>query len=180
VGIPEPVRRYESYSHEEMATEVAAGNDPAAAGQVGDEWAGLGARLRESTELLSSMAGRSQEAWQGPGGDAVRAALARASGWSEQATEVSFGLADAVRDQAGIAARARAEMPPPVPYDPVAMIRAASGDLFALIGLSDAMAVRRAESEAARLKAIDVMNTRDSALRAAVPSRSFEALPELS
>jgi hypothetical protein len=66
-------------------------------------------------------------------------------------------------------------MPPPVPYDPVAMIREASGNVLSLIGLSDAMAARRAESEAARLKAIDVMNTRDSALRAAVPAQSAEA-----
>lgn len=180
MGVPEPVRRYESCTHEEMAAEVAAGNDPAAAGQVGEQWAGLGARLRESMELLSSMADRSQEAWQGPGGDAVRAALGRASAWSEQATGVSFELAAAVREQAGIAARARAEMPPPVPYDPVVMIREAAGDVVALIGLSDAMASRRAASEAARRKAIDVMNARDGALRAAVPSRSFEALPELS
>lgn len=180
MGIPEPVRRYESYSHEEMAAEVAAGNDPAAAGQLGEQWSGLGTRLRESMELLSSMTDRSQEAWQGPGGEAVRATLAKASAWSEQATEVSFALADAVHDQAGIAARARAAMPPPVPYDPAAMIREASGDVLSLIGLSDAMAARRAESEAARLKAIDVMNTRDGALRAAVPSQSFEAPPELS
>lgn len=172
MGIPEPVRRYESCSHEEMAAEVAAGNDPAAAGQIGAQWAGLGTRLRESMELLSSMADRSQEAWQGPAGDAVRASLDRASAWSEHATEVSFALADAVSDQAGIAAQARAAMPPPVPYDPAAMIREASGDVLSLVGLSDAMAARRAESEAARLKAIDVMNVRDGALRAAVPSPS--------
>ncbi|WP_236791666.1 PPE domain-containing protein [Amycolatopsis sp. GM8] len=180
MGVPEPVRGYESRTHEEMAAEVAAGNDPAAAGQVGQQWAGLGARLRESMELLSSMADRSQEGWQGPGGDAVRAALGRVSAWSEQAAGASFALADAVTDQAGIAARARAEMPPPVPYDPVAMIRETAGNVLGLIGLSDAMAARREQSEAARLKAIDVMNARDSALRAAVPARSFEALPELS
>lgn len=180
MGIPEPGRRYESCTHEQLAAEVAEGNDPAAAGRLGEQWAGLGTRLRESMQLLTSMAGRSQEAWQGPGGDAVRAALGRAAGWSEQATEVSFELAAAVREQAGIAARARAEMPPPVPYDPVAMIREAAGDVARLIGLSDALTARRAESEAARLKAIDVLNARDSALRAAVPARSFEAPPELS
>ncbi|GHF76066.1 hypothetical protein FHX82_002497 [Amycolatopsis bartoniae] len=173
--IPEPVRRYESYSHEELAAEVADGNDPAAAGRIGEQWAALGTRLRESAELLRSMSDRSQEAWQGPAADAVRATLARAADWSHQATDVSFALASAVSDQAGIAARARAEMPPPVPYDPVAMIRESAGDVFALAGLSERMARRRAESEAARQKAVDVMVARDAALRAAVPDRSFEA-----
>ncbi|KAA9153773.1 PE-PGRS family protein [Amycolatopsis acidicola] len=179
--VPEPVRRYESYTHEAMAAEVAAGNDPAAAGEIGEQWAGLGTRLRETMQALGAISGQSLESWQGPAGDAVRATLGKAASWSEQATEVSLALSDAVNQQAGIAARARAEMPPPVPYDPVSMIRqAAQGSLLDRIGLSDAMAARREESEAARAKAIDVMNARDGALRAAVPSRSFEAPPELA
>jgi hypothetical protein len=177
--VPEPGQRYESYTHEAMAAEVAAGNDPAVAGQIGEQWSGLGTRLRESMQSLAAMADRSREAWEGTGGDAVRATLAKASDWSGQATEVSFGLADAVTQQAGIAARARAEMPPPVPYDAASMIREAAGDVLRLVGLSEAMAVKRAEAEAARLKAIDVMNARDGALRAAVPARSFDAPPDL-
>jgi hypothetical protein len=70
-------------------------------------------------------------------------------------------------------------MPPPVPYDAASMIREAAGDVLRLVGLSEAMAVKRAEAEAARLKAIDVMNARDGALRAAVPARSFDAPPDL-
>ncbi|HVV10394.1 PE-PGRS family protein [Amycolatopsis sp.] len=179
--VPEPVRRYESYSHEAMAAEVAAGNDPSAAGQIGQQWAGLGAQLRETMQALGTIAERSRESWQGPAGDAVRATLAKAAGWSEQATEVSLALSDAVNQQAGIAARARAEMPPPVAYDPVAMIReAAAGTVLDRIGLSDAMTAKREEAEAARAKAIDVMNARDGALRAAVPGRSFDPPPELS
>jgi hypothetical protein len=78
-----------------------------------------------------------------------------------QRSRVSVALADAVTNQAGIAARARAEMPPPVPYDPAAMIREAvtRGDVLDLIGLPDPLAARRAEAETTRLKAIDVMTT---------------------
>lgn len=179
---PEPERRYESYSHEAMAAEVAAGNDPAAAGQIGQQWAALGERLRESMQALGLMSDQSREAWEGTAGEAVRDTLAKAAGWSEQATEVSYALADAVSQQAGIAARARAEMPAPVPYDPARMISDAmhSGNFLALLGLSDAMNERREASEQARLKAIDVMNTRDAALRAAVPARTFDTPPELS
>ncbi|NKQ58704.1 PE-PGRS family protein [Amycolatopsis sp. K13G38] len=179
---PEPGRRYESYTHEAMAAEVAAGNDPAAAGQIGQQWAALGERLRESVQALGLMSDRSREAWEGIAGEAVRDTLAKAAGWSEQATEVSYALADAVGQQAGIAARARAEMPAPVPYNPVQMISEAihGGNFLALLGLSDAMNERYEASEAARLKAIDVMNTRDAALRAAVPARSFDVPPELS
>ncbi|GAA4666429.1 MULTISPECIES: PPE domain-containing protein [Amycolatopsis] len=178
--IPEPVRRYESRSHEELAREVAEGNDPAAAGQLGARWAELGTRLRESAQALESLADRSGEAWQGPAAEAVRATLAKAAAWSDQATEVSRAVAGAVSGQAEIAARARAEMPPPVSYDPVAMIRESAGDVVALVGLSDRMARRREESEAARRKAIDVMAARDAALRASVPDRVFEAPPELT
>ncbi|WAL63671.1 PE-PGRS family protein [Amycolatopsis cynarae] len=177
--IPEPVRRYESYTHEAMAAEVGAGNDPAAAGELGAAWAGLAERLRQSAGVLSQVAGLSREHWEGQAGDAVRATLARAADWSRRAGDTSSRLAAAVTEQAGIAARARAEMPPPVGYDPGAMIREAvgSGDVLALLGLSDAMDERRAEAEAARLKAVDVMNSRDAALRAAVPAVGFEARP---
>ncbi|HVW40746.1 MAG TPA: PE-PGRS family protein [Amycolatopsis sp.] len=179
---PEPVRRYESRTHEEMAAEVAAGNDPAGAGRIGEQWAALGERLRESVRVLTAISDRSHEAWEGQGGDAVRDTLGKAASWSEQATEVSYAVSDAVAQQAGIAARARAEMPPPVPFDPARIITDAmhSGKLFPLVGLSDALAARRDESEAARRKAIDVMNARDAALRAAVPAQSFDVPPDLS
>ncbi|HKS49545.1 MAG TPA: PE-PGRS family protein [Amycolatopsis sp.] len=164
-----------------MAAEVEAGNDPAAAGEIGRQWASLGARLRDSVEALSALAGRSREVWEGGAAEAMRNTLADAAGWSAKATEVSYAVSDAVTDQAGIAARARTEMPPPVDFDPARMIRdaAAGGNLLDLIGLSDALSARRDEAEAAREKAIDVMNARDAALRSSVPSQPFAVPPEL-
>lgn len=175
--VPEPGRRYESYTHEAMAAEVAAGNDPAAAGEIGAQWAGLGARLSESLTALSALSEGSREIWQGPAAEAMRSALSRAADWSGQAGEVAHLVSDAVTAQAGIAARARAEMPPPVDFDPGRMIRdaVASGNVLQLVGLSDALSSRRDQAEAARAKAIDVMNARDAALRAVVPPRSFTA-----
>ncbi|WP_027930887.1 hypothetical protein [Amycolatopsis thermoflava] len=179
--VPEPARRYESYSHEAMAAEVADGNDPATAGRIGEQWAGLAARLRESAQALGAISARAGEAFDGPAGEALRRTLAKAESWSGHATELSLCLSDAVGRQAGIAARARDEMPPPVPYDPAAMIReaAASGSFAALAGLSDAMEQRRAAAEEARQKAIDVLNARDAALRESVPGRFFDEPPEL-
>ncbi|GAB3585744.1 PPE domain-containing protein [Amycolatopsis endophytica] len=179
--VPEPVRRYESYSHEAMAAEVADGNDPAAAGQIGEQWAGLAARMRESARALTAISERAGEAFDGPAGEALRKTLAKAENWSGQATDLSFAVSDAVGRQAGIAARARDEMPPPVAYDPATMIRAAaaSGDFAALAGLSEAMEQRRAAAEEARQKAIDVLNSRDAALRESVPGRFFDEPPEL-
>ncbi|WP_027944170.1 PPE domain-containing protein [Amycolatopsis taiwanensis] len=178
--VPEPAQRYESYTHEAMAAEVEAGNDPAAAGEIGAQWAGLGARLRESMVALNALSGHSREIWQGPAAEAMRDTLARATDWSGRATEVSYLVSDAVTAQAGISARARAEMPPPVDFDPGRMIRdaVASGNFLEIIGLSDAISSRREEAEAARAKAIDVMTARDAALCAAVPSRWFPAPPE--
>lgn len=179
--VPEPTRRYESYSHEAMAAEVADGNDPSTAGQIGEQWSGMAARLRESAQALGTISAAAGEAFEGPAGQALRKTLAKARSWSGHATELSVSLSDAVARQAGIAARARDEMPPPVPYDPVAMIReaAATGGLVALAGLSDAMEQRRAAAEEARQKAIDVLNARDAALRESVPTRFFDEPPEL-
>lgn len=174
---PEPVRRYESSTHEAMAAEVADGNDPAAAGEIGAQWAGLGARLNDSVAVLTAISERSRESWQGRAAEAMRDALSRAAEWSGQAADTSYLLADAVTTQAGIAGRARAEMPPPVDFDPGRMIVEAmtSGNVLRLAGLADALSSRREEAEAARAKAIDVMTGRDAALRAAVPGCTFPA-----
>lgn len=173
--------RYESYSHEAMAAEVAAGNDPAAAGQLGGQWAELAGKLDESTQQLAALTARSEEAWQGEAGDAMRGVLAKAAGWLGQVSVVSSGVGDSVVMQADVAARAKAEMPPPVAYDPAGMIRdaAGSGNILLMAGLSDAMSARRAEAEAARAKAVDVMNARDTGLHALADQGSFGAPPAL-
>jgi hypothetical protein len=179
--VPENGRRYESYSHEAMKAEVDAGNDPSAAGELSGQWSALGARMRDSARALGRIADESKEHWQGTAGDELRGMLGKAAGWSGQATEVSFAVSDAVTEQAAIAARAKAEMPDVVEYDPAAMIRdaATGGSLLALVGLSDQMSARRVEADAAKAKAVDVLNARDAALRAAVPAESFTPPPSL-
>ncbi|MFC4001092.1 PE-PGRS family protein [Prauserella oleivorans] len=181
-AVPATERRYEWYSHEAMKADVESGNEPSAAGEISREWTDLAERLHEAGEVLTGVSGASEDAWSGPGGEAVRAALARAAAWSRSAAGVSATLADAVASQAEVAAKARAEMPEPVSYDPAAMIRdaAGSGDIAVLVGLSDVLSARREEAEAARQKAIDVMYARDAALRAAVPAVSFTPPPALT
>ncbi|SFQ06990.1 hypothetical protein SAMN05421810_104376 [Amycolatopsis arida] len=181
-GVPEPDRRYEAYSHPAMRAEVETGNDPAEAGDVGQQWGELAARLRESTDALRGVAEASAELWRGGAGDAVRHALTAAAGWADEAARVSDAVGGSVAEQAAVAARARAEMPEPVDYDPAGMIRGAagSGDIVALIGLSDALAGRRLAAEVARQRAIDVMRARDAGLRAAVPAVGFPDPPPLT
>jgi hypothetical protein len=178
---PVPTARYESYSHEAMAAEVERDNDPVAAGEAGARWDGLAKRLHESTADLAALIASSEENWRGGGGDAARAALGRAARWLAHSAAVSASVGSAIGAQADTAARARADMPPPVSYDPASMIRdaASSGNVLVLAGLADEMAARRAEAEAARQKAIDVLRTRDTALRAHVPAESFPAPPAL-
>ncbi|WP_369822193.1 PPE domain-containing protein [Saccharomonospora sp. CUA-673] len=114
---PEPVVRYESYSHEQLKAEVEAGNDPEAAGEIARGWVELAGRLQSAVDTLSGAAGGSEEAWQGDGGDALRAALARAGAWARHGAEAATSVGGAVSAQAGAAARARAAMPEPVEYD---------------------------------------------------------------
>ncbi|HWD02958.1 MAG TPA: PPE domain-containing protein [Amycolatopsis sp.] len=179
--MPEPVARYEAYSHAALAALVEQDNDPAAAGQAGAGWTGLARRLEEATGPLVALSAGSEEQWSGAGGDAMRAVLARATSWLGETAAASARVGDAVTGQAGVAARARADMPPPVEFDPAAMIRsaAASGNVLTLAGLSFDLDARRAEAEAARQKAIDVVRTRDEALRGFVPPVSFPAVPSL-
>jgi hypothetical protein len=178
---PVPAARYESYSHEAMAAEVERDNDPVAAGEAGARWDGLAKRLHESTADLAALIASSQENWRGQGGDAARASLGRAAQWLSHSAAVSASVGTAIGAQADAAARARADMPPPVTYDPASMIRdaASSGNVLVLAGLADEMAARRAEAEAARQKAVDVMRTRDTALRGHVPAETFAAPPAL-
>ncbi|OQO94067.1 PE-PGRS family protein [Saccharomonospora piscinae] len=178
---PTGERRYESYSHERLHAEATGGNDPAAAGEIGQEWAGLGAELRAVAQVLTTLSEDSGHGWRGGAADAVRSALGEVSAWSHQAADVSDAVGRAVGIQADAAARARAEMPEPVPYDAGAIIRdaAAAGDVWQLVGLSDAMTARREEAERARQQAIDVMYARDSALDTAVPGTSFPPPPAL-
>jgi hypothetical protein len=179
--IPVAATRYEAYSHQALAAEVEAGNDPEAAGGIGAAWDGLSRRMHDATSELAGLIGGSEESWRGEAGDALRAVLAKASGWLTWSADLSAALGQAVSGQAEVAARARADMPPPVDYDPGSMIRgaAAGGNLLALAALADEMEARRAEAEEARRKAVDVMNTRDAALRSLTPRVSFAKPPEL-
>ncbi len=172
---PAPAARYESYSHEAMAAEVAQDNDPVAAGEIGARWEDMSRRLQDSTEELARLIAGTHEQWQGEAGDAARGVLGKAAHWLAHSAAVSATLGDAVGGQAEAAARARADMPPPVTFDPAGMIRdaAGSGSILALVALADEMETRRAEAEAARQKAIDVMNTRDAALHSLAPRTGF-------
>lgn len=165
-----------------MYAEVGIGNDPAAAGEIGREWTDLARGLREVGEALTGLSKASEGVWQGGGAEAVRSVLSDAAAWSGQAAEVSDAVSRAVTGQAEAAAWARAEMPEPVSYDPAAMIReaAAGGDVWQLVGLSDAMAARRDEAERARQQAVDVMYARAAALGSAVPEAEFPKPPRLT
>jgi hypothetical protein len=179
---PADDRRYEAYSHEAMQAEVEAGNDPGAAGEIGAQWTHLAARLRDSVQALAGMSTASQELWQGPAGEALRRSLGRAAEWTDRTAQVSALVGESVGQQAAVAARARVQMPEPVPYDAAGLIReaAGSGDIRSLVGLSDLLSARRAEAEAARQRAVDVMRERDEALRAAVPRQGFDTPPPLT
>ncbi|PRX51135.1 PPE family protein [Prauserella shujinwangii] len=181
-AVPAQHRRYEAYRHEELKAEVEHGNDPGAAGEVGRDWGELAQRLREAAGALGEVATGSEDLWQGEGGDALRAVLGRATGWADESATLAERLGDAIGQQAAAAARARAEMPEPVPYDPAGLIRdaASGGDIRQLAGLAVLLTERREEAEAARQRAVDVLYARDEALRAAVPAESFSAPPPLT
>lgn len=182
--IPHPVnhRRYESYSHERLRDDVVNRNDPSGAGEQSAEWSELARELREVGDVLAALTDDSEAAWRGDAAEAVRSAVRAATEWSRRAAEVSDTVGSAIAEQAEAAARARADLPDPVSYDPAGMIREAAvgGDVWQLVGLSDAMSARAEEAERVRQKAVDVVYTRDSAFDTAVPRTEFPGPPSLS
>lgn len=174
-AMPASDRRYDAYSHEALVAEVTEGNDPEAAGGLAGQWTGLGDQLRDARDALTAIANASDEHWHGTAGEALRASLRSAAAWSDEASGVTASVAGSVVRQAEVAARARADMPDPVGYDPASMIGGAmrSGSLLEIAGLSDALEERRAAAAAAKAKAVDVVTTRDAGLHAAVPGAVF-------
>lgn len=173
--VPISTRRYEAYSHQALKAEVEDGNDPGSVGEVSAQWGELAARLAESAQAIAKASGGSESSWTGEGGDAMRASVMSTASWSRQAADFSVGVANSLAGQASIASRAKQEMPEPVDYDPGQIIRSTvqSGNIIALCSLPATLWAKQAESEAAKQKAVDVMNARDAGLHTTAVREGF-------
>lgn len=173
--VPISTRRYEAYSHEALKAEVETDNDPSAVGEIGFEWAELAGQFADHAEVIKTAAQSSEQSWQGAGGDAMRASVLSMAAWSHQAAEASVNMANSMAKHSAIAARAKHDMPEPVEYDPAGLIRSTvqSGNIFALCALPGVLWANRAASEAAKQKAVDVMNARDAGFHTAVVTEGF-------
>jgi len=141
---------------------------PGAAQGVADHWSRAGAGLVEAGDALRRASAASESGWSGEAAEAMRARLGEIAAWSCGTGAQITAASQAVARQGEAAETARRAMPEPVPYDPVGMIRDASGGgLLGLAALPQRMFAQKQRHDAAHAEAVRVVTERDSAMHAA-------------
>jgi len=179
---PSPSMNPGASSHETLKAMTDAAQ-PAGAQAVADEWARMAAGFDEAATLFERATQRSEGGWRGEAAEAMRAQLGQVAAWSRQTGAHYQAAAEAIGSQAEAANTAKTTMPPPVPYDPAAMIRqaAASGNISELAALPALMYDQKQKRDAAHEEAVRVVAERDRTFgqsAAAIPV--FEPPPRLS
>jgi hypothetical protein len=168
-------------THEQMQQLVTQNNNPGVAYAAGDDWKNLGGQLREAAITLDAAINGSQSHWEGAAADLARAHLAKVRDWSADTAEYFHATGTAMHDQVDAAAKAKADMPQPVDFDPAKMIEQAAGNPIAMLTLPVTMYATYEASTSAKDKAVQVMQTRDASLaQAAAAIPAFTPPPDIS
>ncbi|MFL6140960.1 MAG: PPE domain-containing protein, partial [Labedaea sp.] len=153
----------EAHSHEVLKAMTDAAN-PAAAQAVADGWSDLAAGFDEAADLFHRARTSSEPGWSGDAAEAMRAALTRVADWTRVTAAGYQAAATTITTQAEAAQSAKAAMPPPVRYDPAAMIRAAAGNPADLAALPFRLHEQKRQHDAAHAEAARVVTLRDRTL----------------
>jgi hypothetical protein len=179
--IPTPTTNPRAQSHDALKAMTDAAQ-PAGAQAVADGWTRLAAGFDEAVTLFDRARHASEAGWTGPAADAMRAHLARVAHWSKAMGAHYQAAGTAIATQATAAESAKSAMPPPVPYDPAAMIRQAreSGSLLQLAQLPFQLYAQKHKRDAAHEEAARVITERDRTMaHAATEIPPFEPPPAL-
>jgi hypothetical protein len=107
--------RWQGYSHQELYDQLHSGPGSSAAGVTANRWSGLSGALADIQADISTGVARSGATWEGAAGDSARAALGPLGDWARQASDAADIMRMSTEDQADLLAKARADMPKPVP-----------------------------------------------------------------
>ncbi|HEV3362513.1 MAG TPA: PPE domain-containing protein [Pseudonocardiaceae bacterium] len=154
--------RWQGYSHQELYDQLNSGPGADAATPVVDTWAGLSQALDELQHDIGAGVTASGANWEGAAGDAARDALGPIGGWAQQASTAADMMRISTELQGSLLAKARADMPAPVPVT-AEQPNAAVSLLQHLIGEQTDHEIQEAAANAAEQKAFQVMAQYESA-----------------
>ncbi|MDR6591688.1 hypothetical protein ACFFSW_34745 [Saccharothrix longispora] len=152
-----------------MKQQVETNFNPGLGGEIAEEWKAIGRTFTQLAVDFQVIVSGSEAGWTGSAGEGARTALAKVGKFSDMTGDHFTSTGDALHDQVSAASGAKARMPEPVEYDPKKMFTDAigRGNVFDLAALAVTMPMRKAESEAAKAEAVQVMQARDDAMRSA-------------
>lgn len=148
--------RWQGYSHQELYDQLNSGPGAEAATPAVDTWAGLSQALEELQQDIGAGVRASGASWEGVAADSARDALNPLGDWAQQASTAADMMRVSTELQAGLLAKARADMPAPVPVtaeQPNAVVSV----LQHLLGEQTDHEIQEAAANAAEQKAFQVM-----------------------
>jgi hypothetical protein len=154
--------RWQGYSHQELYDQLNSGPGAEAATPVVDTWAGMSQAFDELQHDIGAGVTASGASWEGVAGDAARGALGPLGDWAQQASTAADMMRISTELQGSLLAKARADMPAPVPVT-AEQPNAAMTLLQHLIGEQTDHEIQEASANAAEQKAFQVMAQYESA-----------------
>ncbi|MFD0202229.1 MULTISPECIES: PPE domain-containing protein [Saccharothrix] len=157
--------------------------DPGLAGEVADKWKAIGATLTDLAVDFQVIVSGSEAGWTGSAGEGARAALAKVGKFSDMTGDHFTATGTALHTQTTAASEAKTRMPDPVAYDPKKMFTDAlsAGNILDLAALPVTMPMQKAKSDGAKAEAVQVMQSRDDALRSATGAMpAFAEMPTVT
>jgi hypothetical protein len=148
--------RWQGYSHQELYEALNSGPGAEAATPVVDTWAGLSRTLDELQQDIGAGVRASGASWEGLAADRARDALGPLGDWAQQASSAADMMRVSTELQAGLLAKARSDMPAPVPVtaeQPNGLVTV----LQHLIGEQTDHEIQEAAANAAEQQAFQVM-----------------------
>jgi hypothetical protein len=148
--------RWQGYSHQELYDQLNSGPGVEAASPAVDTWAGMSQALDELQQDIGAGVRASGASWEGIAADSARDTLGPLGDWAQQASSAADVMRVSTELQAGLLAKARADMPAPVPVtaeEPNGLLTA----LQHLIGEQTDHEIQEAASNAAEQQAFQVM-----------------------
>ncbi|NUT51989.1 MAG: PPE domain-containing protein, partial [Saccharothrix sp.] len=107
--------RWSGYSHEELYKAINSGPGPKASHASMERWQGVSAALTEINAELHAGVLRSGATWEGAAADKARLGINPLAAWADDARSGAEVMRLSAELQADYIAKARADMPPPVP-----------------------------------------------------------------
>jgi hypothetical protein len=143
-------------SHPELYHGATVDSEPAAAYELGRDWAELGADMVDQARVLAALVAGTESGWQGTAAESVRSAVLALTRWCDDAGASALAVGECVTEQAAAVETARTQMPEPVDFDWDATLGSFAGAGDPMAAVSDV----REHSERARAaleRAVDVM-----------------------